>query len=444
MTDTQQRRGALVRTAEGILATARSQGRSLNDAERQDYDKILAKIDRLETGTARRTGDDTFDLELRENGRAAVGRYELQQMRGAPQGGVDVRDGSQWKSLGEFLQGVISAGTRGGAQDPRLQTRALGMSEAGTAGFAVDEDFSTELLSGVMAESTLAKRCKQIPISSGSNSVKLPAPKVTNQTQGNRWCGISLAWADEGGTLSVSKPELRMLQLSLKKLGGVSYLTSELLEDSAALEAFVRAAFGAEFAWELDSAIMRGPGAGTPLGFLNSAALVTVAKETSQIADTIVSENVIKMFSRMTETSLKDAVWLVSQSCWPQIFQFKQVVRNAANTENVGGAPLFMTGNGGIADAPFGTILGRPVLPVPQASAVGDVGDISFVNLSKYLLAQKGGVRTASSIHVAFLTDEVALRWVLRVDGQPYLDAPITPAYGSDTQSDFVTLAARA
>jgi HK97 family phage major capsid protein len=451
------RRNSLVQTAEAILDTAKRENRNLSEAERRDFDGLMKKVDGIDAGSTRGIEDDDAELQRRLAPPGELTREQMQKlMGGAPRipadyegrSGFSERAGERFGSLGEFLQSVIAAGTRGGQTDPRLyqQRAALGMSEGlgSSAGFAVGSDFSQELLAGVMAEATLASRCRQFAISGNSNSIKLPAPKTTNQTSGNRWGGISLGWANEAGTLSVSKPSIRLLELSLQKLGGVSYLTSELVEDGAALAQFVQMSFASEFAWELDSAIYRGTGAGTPLGILNSPALVTIAKETNQIADTIVAENVMKMYSAMPENSLKDAVWLINSSCWPQIFQFKLLTKNVAGTENVSGSPLFNPANG-ISGAPFGTLFGRPILPVPQCSALGDLGDIAFVNLRNYLLAQKSGVQSAASIHVAFLTDELALRWVLRVGGQPYLDAPITPAYGSaNSKSDFVVLAGRA
>jgi hypothetical protein len=52
-------------------------------------------------------------------------------------------------------------------------------------------------------------------------------------------------------------------------------------------------------------------------------------------------------------------------------------------------------------------------------------------------------IQAASSIHVQFLTDQVAFRFVYRVDGQPKMAAPLTPYHGTNDLSPFVTLEAR-
>jgi len=104
--------------------------------------------------------------------------------------------------------------------------------------------------------------------------------------------------------------------------------------------------------------------------------------------------------------------------------------------------PVFLNAN--MANAPFGTLMGRPITPIEQASTVGTVGDIIFADFSQYKMIEKGGINADSSIHVAFLTDETVFRWTLRTDGQPKRNAALTPYKGSSTLSPFITLASRA
>lgn len=98
---------------------------------------------------------------------------------------------------------------------------------------------------------------------------------------------------------------------------------------------------------------------------------------------------------------------------------------------------------GGLSEKPYGTLFGRPVIPLEQCSAAGDVGDIILADISQYLLIDKGGIKAASSVHVRFLYDENVFRFIYRVDGQPIWNKPLTPFKGSATVSPFVTLAKR-
>lgn len=221
-------------------------------------------------------------------------------------------------------------------------------------------------------------------------------------------------------------PRLSLLEMKLGKLIAVAYLTEELLQDSAALGAWIYRVIPADLAFRLDTAVIAGPGAGLPLGILNAPCLVTVAKETSQQADSILTENLSSMLSRLPAASVKRAVWYISQSTIPQL---------AGLTSAAGAAQ--------VVDWPSRTIFGVPFVPIEQAAKVGDRGDVMLVDPSRYLLATKGGVEITPSIHVQFLTAERAFRFVMRVDGHPELSRPVTPYNGGSTESPFVVLEAR-
>jgi HK97 family phage major capsid protein len=107
-----------------------------------------------------------------------------------------------------------------------------------------------------------------------------------------------------------------------------------------------------------------------------------------------------------------------------------------------GGVPVYLPANG-ISGAPFATLFGRPVIPVEYAATLGTVGDVVLADLSQYGLLTKGGIKQASSLHVAFTTDEMAFRATYRVDGQPLWKSTLTPFKGSATQSPTITLATR-
>jgi HK97 family phage major capsid protein len=90
-------------------------------------------------------------------------------------------------------------------------------------------------------------------------------------------------------------------------------------------------------------------------------------------------------------------------------------------------------------------LLGKPVFEIEQAAGVGTVGDVILADLNEYIVGDKGGVNAASSIHVQFVTDQTAFRWIYRCNGEPIWHSPLTPYKGtSDTLSPYVALATRA
>ena len=232
------------------------------------------------------------------------------------------------------------------------------------------------------------------------------------------------------------------MELNLKKLIGVAYATDELLQDSTALESILMQAFPEEFSFVIEREIFEGQGAGEMMGVLNSTALVSVAKETSQVAATIVAENVMKMWSRCWSRSRANAVWFINQDCEPTLYQMNVKIKNVAGTENVGGMPVYI-GAGGLSGSQYATLYGRPVIPVEYCATVGTKGDIMLMDMSQYLIIDKGGLQSAQSMHVRFLNDEQTFRWTIRNDGQPIWNAPLTPFKGTNTLSPFVSLDVR-
>jgi HK97 family phage major capsid protein len=344
-----------------------------------------------------------------------------------------------FRSFGEQLQAIKNASVPGGRVDQRLfeiSNAAAGMGEVvpSEGGFVVQQDFTTALLEKANETAVLAPLCMRIPVS--GSGLKAPVIDETSRATGSRFGGVLSYWTPEGGSITAKKPKIAMLELSLKKLMGVCYATDELLSDQSALDAVISRAFSEEIGFMLDSAIVSGAGAGEPLGLLNANCLVTVAKETGQLADTIVSENVINMYSRMWRGGKKNGVWLVNAQCWPQLFQMQLTI-------GTGGLPLYMPPQG-LSQSPYGTLFGRPVIECEQCEALGDVGDIIFADMSQYLLIDKGGLNAEASVHVRFLTDETTFRFVYRTDGQALWKSALTPYKGSSsTVSPFIALQAR-
>jgi len=224
-----------------------------------------------------------------------------------------------FNSFGEQMAAVMRAGIPGGNVDPRLFNAASGLNETtpSDGGFLVQTDFSTELLQEVYNTGVLSSRCRRQPITGGSNGIKINGVDETSRAA-SRYGGMIGYWEDEAGEKTASKPKFRKIELSLKKLIGLCYLTDELMEDAAGLESFVRTAFAGEFGFLVDEAIYNGTGAGQPLGFMNSASLVTVAKEAGQTPATIMPENIDNMYSRRFAGQTSNYVWLYNQMIEPQ------------------------------------------------------------------------------------------------------------------------------
>ena len=407
--------------AMAVLNKAEAEDRFLTEDEQKEIDGYESEIRSWDESISRAEKMLAIDPEDRS--------IEQPEVKPTPSKGEEKR----FATFGEQLLAAYRAAAPGGKIDERLTTRAAsGLNETNPSdgGFLVQQDFVTELLKRTYETGILASRAKKIPISTNANGMKINAVDEDSRANGSRWGGVQTYWEGEADELTGSKPKFRQLELSLKKLTGLCYATDELLQDAAALEAVIRQAFAEEFGFKIDDAILDGSGEGEPLGILNSGAIVKVEKEKDQ-TDIITVENLIKMWNRLWARSRANAVWYINQELEPYLYTLK-----------LGDKPVYIPA-GGLSEKPYGTLFGRPVIPLEQCNAAGDVGDIILADIGQYLLIDKGGVKAASSIHVRFLYDESVFRFIYRVDGKPIWNKPLSPYKGSASVSPFVTLAKR-
>lgn len=392
--------------------------------------KLVAQAERELLDEEKRLADETAALAAQPSTRLAVVKDVADKLAEAPGGG--------FKSFGEKLQHVIAAGKGNVMPDPRLLAGPTGLGEtvAADGGFAVGTDYATGIMEKVYDTGQILGKVKRIPVSSGANSMKLPAIDESSRADGSRSGGVRAYWLEEAGALTASQPKIRQNSLTLKKVGALVYLTDELMQDAPALEAWVMQNLPGELVFKIEDAIVNGDGSGKPLGWNSGDAAISVSKETGQAAATFTYANATKMWSRMWGRSRGNSLWLVDQSVEPQLFQMSLPV-------GTGGSAVFMPA-GGASESPFATLFGRPIVPVEYCAALGTVGDVQLVDPTQYTLIDKGGVQFASSMHVQFLTDQMALRFIMRVDGLPDWNSALTPKSGGPTLSPYVKLATRA
>jgi len=347
-------------------------------------------------------------------------------------------------SLGEYMQDIFKAST-GRDKTPRFQNlqqkfkaAATGLSEGvpSDGGFLVQSDMMATLIEKTYEEAQLASRCTRNQISAGSNGVSINGISESSRANGSRFGGILGYWEGEADSITPTKPKFYQVNMKLSKVTAAYYATDEVLADAPFMASKVNELVSKELAFKVDDALINGLGAGQPLGYLNAPALISVAKETGQSADTVNFENLKKMYSRMPAYNRRRGVWVVNDEVLPQLMGLSQPV-------GTGGLPVWIPSNSA-AGQPFDTILGKPILYAEQAAALGDVGDIAFIDFSQIQLIEKGGIQGASSIHVAFLASEQVFKFVYRVDAQPLWKSALTQYKGAATQSPFIALAARA
>lgn len=303
-------------------------------------------------------------------------------------------------------------------------------------GFLIPEELRSEILQVALETAVVRPRATVIPMS----SLRVPIPMIDDTSHASSILGGVVGyWTEEAAGLTESQASFGRVVLDAKKLTAYAEVPNELLMDAPAFEGFFNGTFPKAISWFEDVAFLTGSGVGEPAGFINSPVAVTQAAEAGQPSGTIVWENLVKMYSRMLPTSLGRAVWIASIDTFPQL-------ATMALSVGTGGGPVWignMAGGTSGADAPPITILGRPLYFTEKTGPLGTTGDISFVDLSYYLIGDRMEMQSSSSEHYKFANDKTAYRVIERVDGRPWLQSAITPKNGGPTLSPVVQLASR-
>ncbi|MBQ8525328.1 MAG: phage major capsid protein [Clostridia bacterium] len=335
-----------------------------------------------------------------------------------------------FSSFGEQLQAVHNAAKPGGYVDERLANLVSGNNEGvpTDGGYLVQADVVTDLKDLIYDENPLLTNITRLQISTGANALKINGINENSRADGNRFGGIMAYWESEAAEIASSKPSFKQHEFKLNKLAGICYATDELLEDAPALGEVIKTAFSEEFEFKVAEAVLYGTGKKQPLGIFNSDALVVIPKEAGQ-TELITVENLTKMLAACDDRQRR-AEWYVNRDLMFALMALR-----------MGDTPVFIP-KGSIANAPYDTLFGKPVHYIEQANEPGAKGDIMLADMSRYTIIEKGGIKATESIHVRFVYDETAFRFVYRLDGKPTAKA-VTPYKGTQAISPFVTLEAR-
>ncbi len=321
---------------------------------------------------------------------------------------------------------LLIGGGRGAAAPAAYGNEASGQD----GGFLVPPEFSQQIFRLSLGEDSLLPLTDNVEIS--GNSMAFPKDETTPWGTN----GIRAYWQGEASSASATKPVLGLSTLRLKKLMALVPTTDELLDDANALTSYLPEKVADSIRWKTNESILFGSGNGVPVGALTAGATVTVTKESGQVTQTLLPQNLAKMISRLPTGSFAKSVWIINNDVLPALF-----------TLTLGNYPIYLPNGlnvGGIQVSPYGTLLGRPVFVSQHANSFSSQGDVLLVDLSYYqTITKAGGMQTATSMHLYFDADLTAFRTTFRMDGQSKLAAPITPAKGTASMSPFIQLGAR-
>lgn len=434
----QAKKHAALKAAEAITAKASAENRDLTAEEAADFDKYIADGKAAQAAIDRET--ERLALVGAPSGAATASSVDI---AGNIIASSDMRDADPkrgFKSKAEFFGSVLGAArsaSMGHAADQRLAPLAAapttfgGEGSGADGGFAIPPEFAREIFTLSQTGGTdLLPLCDEVQI--GGNTMSFPKDETTPWGTD----GIRAYWQGEATAAAASKPALGLDTLRLKKLIGLVPVSDELLADSSALASYLPKKLGASVQWKRNEAILFGAGGAQPAGSLNSNAVITVAKDSGQAANTLTATNLANMVARLPEGSFGKSVWIINNDALPALF-----------TMTLGNYPIYLpvgVAGAGMQGSPYGMLMGRPVLVSQHANTFSGAGDVNLVDLSYYqAITKAGGDEMATSMHLYFDAAATAFRITSRMDGMSKLSKAIDPAKGTNKLSPFVKLGAR-
>jgi len=245
------------------------------------------------------------------------------------------KDDVETKAFDQFL--------RTGAVAPGMETKDLTLGSGGTAGFLAPEQYIAELVKDIVEFSPVRQAARV----SQMNASTARLPKRTGR--------LNAVWVGETEARTETEPSYGDQTFTPHEMACYVDLSNQALEDSAFnIEAELRMDFAEEFGQTEGTAFVTGDGNGKPTGFTTAA----VTEVTSGSAGTFDADDLIDLFHAIKTPYAQRGAWMMSRATIAAARKLKD------------GQDQYILNMQGLNGVPTTTILGRPVVEVPDLPGV--------------------------------------------------------------------------
>jgi len=370
------------------------------EKEDDEEDEVVGKMEKMISKAAENLEEKTVDAlkkqvaEIKRQMEKKVGVYNQ-----------DIQKNEKRKNLNTKIKGLLSAIVNNDTATLKEMTTS---ESSPSAGYTIDSELSAEIRH-LMTDYGVARReSMTLQLSKGSYK----ANSLTTD--------VSVYWVDEGAKIKSTQPVLGQDELTLKKMGAIATLTSELLEDEEIdLFSFVASRVAEGLAEAEDEAFFNGDGTatyGSFTGLLENSDVNEVEITGTDFSD-VGAEDLIDMVDATPQGALGNAKYYLHRTIMSYVRKLK-----ATDGQYIYQAP---------SQSGPATIWGYPVVLVEAMPAKGDsAAETSFVlfgDLKKAtILGYKGGIQAkrfdagtvrnvADNADINLITtDREAIRWTER------------------------------
>jgi len=343
------------------------------------------------------------------------------------------KTGVAWKSLEEYLVSIAAMGDPAvraqveakGYLGEGWQTKLLSEAVGAAGGFLVPIEYRPEIFQKAYEDSivrplatVLPMSVRQLQMPSLDQTITPDAPKSAFQG------GMVFFWTEEGAPKTEVDLKFKLIDLVCHEYSGYLPVTNILIADSPiSLETLIRTQFGKTSAGYEDWHFLNGSGVGQPQGVISAGATLQPNRAG---ANHIVWADIMAMLHNFQPGA--NGRWVIHHCCLEELLQLQDGLGNYMWIPNMrDGIPTYL--------------MGYPIIWTEKVPALGTKGDIGLYDFSYYLIGDRQQPTIDSSIHYKFIENQTTFRLAARVDGQPWLTAPIMlmPA-GTSSISPFVSL----
>ncbi len=322
-----------------------------------------------------------------------------------------------------------------GAHFKAAGTPAQSASSLETGGALIPPSFSNIALAKAEERSDVMQKAMVVPMA--TDVLSIPYLDTFDKSQGLSAGNVKFRWVSENEQDTGNVVKFKNVTLTLREATALVFVSRRMLDFSPiSIQPFVTKGVESALDTLLGDVFINGTGAGQPKGVMNaSEVLITITKETDQAANTLVTENITKIFAQHFG---RKGQYYANSDIMPQLAVLSVDVGS-------GGSSVGILRDQNIAGVPSQTLLGRPIVWTEYMQILGDTGDIGLFDWTQYLIGQlagRGGMIVEQSPHLKFDFRQNAFQFVIYIDGQPWWPESYKPFKGNP-KSPFVVVAAR-